>query len=98
MFSRIIMHCEYSPFVSYMTRFSQFVVSQVFSDIIQLRKKTCGIAIRPYIRNCIQSSVEGQSRSTEGCSKLKRSEDMTSSGKNGLNIITNDIPLSEELR
>ena len=26
-----------------------------------------------------------QNRSTEGCSKLKRSVDMTSSGKNGLN-------------
>ena len=30
-----------------------------------------------------------QNRSTEGCSKLKRSVDMTSSGKNGLNIRTN---------
>ena len=29
-----------------------------------------------------------QNRSTEGCSKLKRSVDMTSSGKNGLNIRT----------
>ena len=27
-----------------------------------------------------------QNRSTEGCSRLKRSVDMTSSGKNGLNI------------
>ena len=27
-----------------------------------------------------------QNRSTEGCSKIKRSVDMTSSGKNGLNI------------
>ena len=33
-----------------------------------------------------------QNRSTEGCSKLKRSEDMTSSGKNGLNIRTNASP------
>ena len=31
-------------------------------------------------------------RSTEGCSKLKRSVDMTSSEKNGLNIITNASP------
>ena len=30
-----------------------------------------------------------QIRSTEGCSKLKRSVDITSSGKNGLNIRTN---------
>ena len=30
-----------------------------------------------------------QNRSTEGCSKLKRSVDMTSSGRNGLNIRTN---------
>ena len=33
-----------------------------------------------------------QNRSTEGCSKLKRSVDMTSSGKNGLNIRTNASP------
>ena len=30
--------------------------------------------------------VSKQNRSTEGCSKPKRSVDMTSSGKNGLNI------------
>ena len=33
-----------------------------------------------------------QIRSTEGCSKLKRSVDMTSLGKNGLNIRTNASP------
>ena len=33
-----------------------------------------------------------QNRSTEGCSILKRSVDMTSSGKNGLNIRTNASP------
>ena len=33
-----------------------------------------------------------QNRSTEGCSKLKKSVDMTSSGKNGLNIKTNASP------
>ena len=33
-----------------------------------------------------------QNRSTEGCSNLKRSVDMTSSGKNGLNIRTNASP------
>ena len=43
-----------------------------------------------------------QNRSTEGCSKLKRSVDMTSSGKNGLNIRTNASPkwdrMSDQLR
>ena len=34
---------------------------------------------------------EAQNRSTEGCSKLKRSVDMTSSGKNGLNIGINAL-------
>ena len=34
-----------------------------------------------------------QNRSTEGCSKLKRSVDMTSSGKNGLNSRTNASPI-----
>ena len=33
--------------------------------------------------------VEGQNKSTEVCSKLKRSVDMTRSGKNGLNFRTN---------
>ena len=36
--------------------------------------------------------VAKQNRSTEGCSKLIRSVDMTSSGKNGLNIRTNASP------
>ena len=38
------------------------------------------------------TSASKQNRSTEGCSKLKRSVDMTSSGKNGLNIRTNASP------
>ena len=33
-----------------------------------------------------------QNRSTEGCSRLKRSVDMTSSGKNGLNIEQMQVP------
>ena len=37
-----------------------------------------------------------QNRSTEGCSKLKRSVDMTSTGKNGLNIRTNASPKWED--
>ena len=43
-----------------------------------------------YARTC--SSYAYQNRSTEGCSKLKRSVDLTSSGKNGLNIRTNASP------
>ena len=39
-----------------------------------------------------------QNRSTEGCSKLKRSVDMTSSGKNGLNIRTNASPKWDRTR
>ena len=39
-----------------------------------------------------QNANKKQNRRTEGCSKLKRSVDMTSSGKNGLNIITNTSP------
>ena len=38
-------------------------------------------------------NVMKQNRSTEGCSKLKRSVDMASSGKNGLNIRTNASPM-----
>ena len=36
--------------------------------------------------------ISKQNGSTEGCSKLKRSVDMTSSGKNGLSIKTNASP------
>ena len=39
-----------------------------------------------------------QNRSTEGCSKLKRSVDMTSSGKNGLKIRTNASPKWDRTR
>ena len=39
-----------------------------------------------------------QNRSTEGCSKLKRSVYMTSSGKNGLNIRTNASPKGDRTR
>ena len=35
---------------------------------------------------------QNRSTCTEGCSKLKRSVNMTSSGKNGLNIRTNASP------
>ena len=39
-----------------------------------------------------------QNRSTEGCSKLKRSADMTSSGNNGLNSRTNASPKWDRTR
>ena len=39
-----------------------------------------------------------QNRSTEGCSKLKRSLDMRSSGMNGLNIRTNASPKWDRTR
>ena len=39
-----------------------------------------------------------QNRNTERCSKLKRSVDMTSSGKNGLNIKTNASPKWDRTR
>ena len=42
--------------------------------------------------------VHKENRSTEGCSKLKRSVDMTSSGKNGLNIRTNARPKWDRTR
>ena len=42
-----------------------------------------GIHVQMYVK---------QNRNTEGCSKLQRSVDMTSSGKNGLNIRTNASP------
>ena len=45
----------------------------------------------------LQSDVE-QNRSAEGYSKLKRSVDMTSSGKNGLNIRTNASPKWDRTR
>ena len=42
--------------------------------------------------------VGRQNSSTEGCSKLKRSVNMTSSGKNGLNIRTNASPKWDRTR
>ena len=43
-------------------------------------------------------SVARQNRSTEGYSKLKSSVDMTSSGKNGINIRTNESPKLDRTR
>ena len=43
-------------------------------------------------------TISKQNRSTEGCSKLKRSVDMTSPGKNGLNIRTNASPKLDKTR
>ena len=45
-----------------------------------------------------KSTCIKQNRSTEGCSKLKRSVDMTSSGKNGLNFRTNASPKRDRTR
>ena len=45
-----------------------------------------------------QHIASKENRSTEGCSKLKRSVDMTSSGKNGLNIRTNASPKWDRTR
>ena len=39
-----------------------------------------------------------QNRSNEGCSKLKSSVDITSSGKNGLNIRANASPKGDRTR
>ena len=39
-----------------------------------------------------KNAIAMQNRSTVGCSKLKRSVDLTSSGKTGLNIRTNASP------
>ena len=44
------------------------------------------------------TKFERQNRNTKGCSKLKRSVDMTSSGKNGLNIRTNASPKWDRTR
>ena len=44
------------------------------------------------------SNKPKQNRSTEGCSKLERSVDMTSSRKNGLNIRTNASPKWDRTR
>ena len=64
-------------------------------------KRLCFVCTRTSI---IHDEVSGftndlkQNRSTEGCSKLKRSVDMTSSGKNGLNIRTNASPQWDRTR
>ena len=54
------------------------------------------MVIRPFWVTCAAvqrtSCRDKQNGSTKGCSKLKRSVNMTSSGKNGLNIRTNASP------
>ena len=52
---------------------------------------------RTFKRSCVWPFWK-QNSSTEGCSKLKRSVDMTSSGKNGLNIRTNAKPKWDRTR
>ena len=56
------------------------------------KRHTCSICHKSfrYISSLSRHrKTHKQNRSTEGCSTLKRSVDMTSSGKNGLNIRTN---------
>ena len=50
------------------------------------------------VLDSLREFLHKQNRSTEGCSKLKRSVDMTSSGKNGLNIRTNASPKWDRTR
>ena len=57
--------------------------------IVLIAKKVSGL---------LMFTSNKQNRSTEGCSKLKRSVDMTSSGKNGLNIRTNASPKWDRTR
>ena len=47
---------------------------------------------RNYDPGIIFRTISRQNRSTEGCSKLRRSVDLTSSRKNGLNIRANASP------
>ena len=60
------------------------------------------ISIRLYIPFSIYINdmdlLAKQNGSTEGCSKLKRSVDMTSSGNNRLNIRTNASPKWDRTR
>ena len=65
----------------------------LFQDEAPLQKDTFVIwPMSPYCIFQIIYIFRKQNRSTEGCSKLKRSVGMTSSGKNGLNIKTNASP------
>ena len=64
-----------------------------------------GIRMKPHLEDCDiildqinDDDIYEQNRSTEGCSKLKRSVDMTSSGKNGLNIRSNASPKWDRTR
>ena len=60
------------------------------------------LAIKPlpisYMYYHMSICIHKQNRSIEGCSKLKRSVDMTGSGKNGLNIRTNASPKWDRTR
>ena len=59
------------------------------------------ITIKIQQNDLVQKVIETrqkQNRSTQGCSKLKRSVDMTSSEKNGLNIRTYASPKCDRTR
>ena len=64
-----------------------------YLEIISGQSEVC--QTKRYVKIILYVNIiryEAQNRSTEGCSKLKRSVDMKSSGKNGLNIRTNASP------
>ena len=74
--------------------------------VIQYVTATCNKPVTFWSNELGQTDHKGhrdfwghkQNRSTEGCSKLKRSVDMTSSGKDGLNIRTNASPKWDRTR
>ena len=72
----LLKHLKFPNF-KYVTSIKSFEFSTLYTTIIHQKMKTI---------------LERQNRSTEECSKLKRSVDMTSSGKNVLNIRTNASP------
>ena len=81
----------------YMMSFDQlwYVMTSSVSHIDELILSGTDASIK---RIVIWSLKTKQNRNTEGCSRLKRSVDMTSSGKNGLNIRTNASPKWDRTR
>ena len=74
----------------------RFILSVIHNHMISLTihpiVNSMTIGYMPYIPRAKQN------RSTEGCSRLKNSVEMTSSGKNGLNIRTNASPKWDRTR
>ena len=73
-------------------------LSWVLSQTMQFQKLDSDVPKVPKQVEAKRNGVIKQNRSTEGCSKFKRSVDMTSSGKNGLNIRTNASPKWDRTR